>query len=952
MSGYQGMRWFKCDLQVQTPEDGRHWDHEDAGLWLGSPKERQERDLQEKARRYLRRCHEVGLEVIGVTDHNFCGHREHRKRFLTHLIEQNRTVAGELGRNPLWIFPGFEVDIGYHVLCLFPPLRKADPGLDRVCDVLTHLGLRPENRFNGTDPKDLRREGRYVSLSEILQVVQEEHKGIVIAAHAFGRNGIAYGDGTYAGDFQNEDLLAVEVSSASMSSRERSVLEARDGKWARSRPLARIMSSDAKSTLADEAGAPKPNSLGYRSTWIKMSEPSIEALRQAFLDWRSRIRLESGDPRVVKHDRIKSLSVQGTVFLEDQEVFFSPHLNCLIGGRGSGKSSLFESIRFALRREDDPAASGQIARIRATLPPDALLRLTWSERDNSTGAPGPEDTFEYRPSGGRSQVVSRAVSDASTIFQGLGAQVFSQREISEVAKTADFLLRLVDDLVGPKLRDLRQQETELKDRIKALQNQEQTLERLNAEVSALDQEVQELERRWTARAAVQEEQKRHRAAQEALRYLEQLENRTRGLESDLAQWAADLVEGHAPLGSAVKSWPESAFFEALDEETEKAKQQLAEDIRQAAVRYRARIQELTSRSPSWPAVQEAVTAAEQAFRDACSRQGLQPQDLEQLFQLDQQRRAKSLELESRRSRVAEIERAVQGSGELRSKLLEVWRYQTQARKDEIGSVLDSEAIPKVTVLAEGQQQRKRPTLEIHIGFQSDRADFLRHWYELAPPDARTRLGKQWDELGEAAFTEFQSADSGSPWEVVQRWLQGTSPTPPLAPDVLSSFREHLLSRRRETWDAKQLVRIQDDVDLVLYRSDGTKAGSLRQNQLSDGQRNTAILMLLLASGQGPILIDQPEDELDSSFIFEQLVPLLREIKNRRQVIVVTHNPNLPVNADAELVYALQAKAAGGRARGVVRAQGGLDRQEVKQAVLDIMEGSEEAFRQRREKYHF
>ncbi|HWN45134.1 MAG TPA: hypothetical protein VNW71_23115, partial [Thermoanaerobaculia bacterium] len=83
MSGYQGMRWFKCDLQVQTPEDGRHWNPEDP-LRLGAP--RPEQDLQEKARQYLRRCHEVGLEVIGVTDHNFCGHRQPRERFLAHLI--------------------------------------------------------------------------------------------------------------------------------------------------------------------------------------------------------------------------------------------------------------------------------------------------------------------------------------------------------------------------------------------------------------------------------------------------------------------------------------------------------------------------------------------------------------------------------------------------------------------------------------------------------------------------------------------------------------------------------------------------------------------------------------------------------------------------------------------------------------------------------------------------
>jgi ABC-type cobalamin/Fe3+-siderophores transport system ATPase subunit len=119
-------------------------------------------------------------------------------------------------------------------------------------------------------------------------------------------------------------------------------------------------------------------------------------------------------------------------------------------------------------------------------------------------------------------------------------------------------------------------------------------------------------------------------------------------------------------------------------------------------------------------------------------------------------------------------------------------------------------------------------------------------------------------------------------------------------------------------------------------------------RLSEGQRNTALLGLLLAQGSGPIIIDQPEDELDANYIFSDLVPFIRTIKSRRQLIIATHNANLPVNADAELIYAIEAKDG----RGHLLAQGGLDRAEVTLAVLDLMEGSEEAFKRRSEKYHF
>lgn len=949
MSGYQGMRWLKCDLQVQTPEDGRHWDPEDS-LKLATP--RNEEDLQEKARRYLKRCHEVGLDVIGVTGHNFCNHRNERLRFLTHLIEQNATVAQETGRAPLWIFPGFEVDIGYHMLCLFPPLERST-GLDRICDVLTELGAGPGSRFDRSGPCDLRRDGRHLSLAELLRKVQGEDGGIVIAAHAFEEKGIAQ-DARYADDYRNEELLCVEVSGFALSKRERAVLEETSGKWARpNRPPAYICSSDAKSTLTDPEGRPKPNSLGYRSTWIKMSKPSIEALRQAFLDPEARIWRAASDPRPVRFGRIASLAVRGVAFLEDQEVFFSPAFNCLIGGRGSGKSSVFEYIRLTVRKEDDPAAADQVSRIRSTLTQESRLTLRWLQEDDAAGAPGLEDLFEFDPTLAKARIASRDVVDAATVFRSLGIQMFSQRQITAIAGGPAYLLELVDSLVEPRLQDLRREEREIRERVRELQQQRRNLERLEGERRALEQEVEELERKWKVRSAVQEEQARQRRSQEAQRYLDDLAARSARVVRDLGSKAQDFLDSHASLGSAARSWPEAEFFEALDVAVERAEQQLAKEVQAAADHFRARIEELTERSSHWPEVQSSIRAAEEDFQDACIRQGLAPEDLQQLLQIDLQRRAKALDLESKRAQEASARRAAEDLDAAWAQLHAIWKEETKARRGEMERILESEAVPKVPRLEGGRAAGTRPSIAVRIVYSGDREDFLKSWRELAP-DARTRLGKQWEDLASAAFEAFlsDSPRATSPWEVVDSWLEGRMGSPSPLSEVLPALREHL-SNKREDWEDKLVVRVRDSVDLILYRSDGSEAGSLRRKQLSDGQRNTAVLTLLLASGRGPILIDQPEDELDSNFIFQQLVPLLRKIKGERQVIVATHNPNLPVNGDAELVYALSAEASvGGAVRGVVRAQGGLDREDVKASVLDIMEGSEEAFRQRREKYHF
>lgn len=181
---------------------------------------------------------------------------------------------------------------------------------------------------------------------------------IVIAAHSDQNDGLL-GDPRHIEDYKNKKLLALEVTANPPVRRILDIVEGRDRAWARPdcHP-AYVMSSDAKSLKTDDQGQPVANSLGYRHTWLKMSKPSIEALRQAFLDPLSRIQLQGARPSDAKvHPRITKVSVRGAKFLEDQDVHFSEGFNCVIGGRGSGKSSLLEYVRFAIG-PDEPASKG------------------------------------------------------------------------------------------------------------------------------------------------------------------------------------------------------------------------------------------------------------------------------------------------------------------------------------------------------------------------------------------------------------------------------------------------------------------------------------------------------------------------------------------------------------------------------------------------------------------
>ena len=107
-------------------------------------------------------------------------------------------------------------------------------------------------------------------------------------------------------------------------------------------------------------------------------------------------------------------------------------------------------------------------------------------------------------------------------------------------------------------------------------------------------------------------------------------------------------------------------------------------------------------------------------------------------------------------------------------------------------------------------------------------------------------------------------------------------------------------------------------------------------RLSLGQKQSVLLALMLSvDTDRPLIIDQPEDNLDSEFIYRTLVPVLRRAKERRQVIVVTHNPNIAVLGDAEQIIVLKSNAD----RGKIVSRGSIDHPETRGYACAILEGA-------------
>ena len=940
-SNYKGMRWLKCDLQMQTPADALHW----AGDRLAAGNE------AATAKAFAEACYEQRLEVVGITDHNFLS-----MNFIPHLQSAFEEVEQKYNHK-ITMFPGFEFEAdvgkGMHVLCLFEP----GTSIDDIDHILTECGVGRPRIVGGRLAKSTKR------LPEILSVVQKPNpdgtwRGVVIIPHVFEDSlfdNERISKWLQQEEYRNPDLLAVEVPKpiSQMSSAFQKLFRSGEDcheEWKRIRPIATIMSSDNKKLVeVDKDGKPAPNSIGYRYSWIKMSAPSIESLRQAFLDHDSRIILpedvttDTHPAQRIRQAAIKSISIKNVAFLADQEVHFSSNMNCVIGGRGSGKSTLLEYLRIILGKDKskdlDDGTTERIERVRDTLKdPRAEVEVCW------TSADGVEDRIVWQK--GSLNVQCRDLADPETFFNSLPLRFYSQQQLNRLTESktddgsvrqAQRLLELVDGFTKSELDDLAAREHRLKLQVQDAFSNLRKAKTFEKDFRRLKQELQELDRQWKARSEIQEDARRHQLLKAEAGYLEGLMGTPGKQFTDIATMAEAIAEAHVPF-PAIDS-PHAIWFRQFDDNVKAAKDSLAKAIRDAIEQFETDVDDIKASDPVWSEIQKELDQADAEFSEACAAKGLTPDDVGHLQEINLSRASKKREIDETSNEIQRLTEAAGDTGLLMQQLHQIWREQFQKREEA------AERANDLAVLNEGKQR----FVEVSAKYQQDHKSFRELWHTFAPSDGRTRLGKNWENCGETLYKLFVEQEGAeSPWQVLEGRLSTEQSS--AGPDFRSYSQELFqhIQDNLERWEKLRCSRVQDTVDMKLFRADGSTAGSIAEGSLSDGQRNTAALALLLAQEGGPLVIDQPEDELDSNFVFRELIPMLRKVKSKRQLIMATHNANLPVNGDAELVYAFEARSG----KGESLACGGLDQANVTKAVLDVMEGTEEAFRRRREKYNF
>lgn len=950
MSEYKGMQWFKCDFQMQTPGDRLHWDKDDPAYL------RSKEDLGASVEAYLKRCHDVGLQMICVTDHNLAG-----LDYLVALREHNAKVAYNENKQPLTILPGIEVEIqqglGIHMLCIFD--ERMDPV--QLNDVLTELGLPTDKRFNDSNQPN----PAPVNYSELLDIVQGEYGGVVIAAHPSAAKGFLNESFTTE-NFQQElftdsRLLAIEVPKPLNQLSEGWQKLLSNGKdcnpeWKRERPLALVMSSDCYRLKESEQEGAKAH-IGKRFTWVKMSKPSVESIRQAFCDPGSRIRLTSTSPKDQRtHSSIRKLKIKAVGFLDDQTVNFSPHLNCIIGGRGSGKSTVLEYLRLALSRKYPKSVHNSVERIKRTVHEGSSIRVEWS------GYGKENDVFEYKNKvntrgepEGIVELVNREVDDLDTVLRTLDIRFISQSELSALSKVnvekselggagaPTYLLELIDEICSDELEQAKRNSSQVKEQVQGLLKSRSYLEDRQEETRKLQQEIYERKRALESIEEVKAEYADYQKAQTAETFIARMEKGVKDWSEHLTLFASKkprVFEGEA---TSFDEWPAGEHIRDAYLELRADMETLSEYVSSKAEELLGLVDREVEHGGRLEKAKAILAQTKGRFVEKCKEHDLDENQIAMFEQISEELTRKESDLAQNEDSIVSLKSDVDQLAQKFDELHAAWKVETDTRERIIKNNLEQAGIPMV-MLDDG---RESPFVDFSVEYLGNESAFLKAWEELTPKKT-TVLGREWIDVGKEFYRAFlASEENTTPWKIADDYIRGELC---IELDVDERSKEriapHLLESERTLWEDKLTSRIPDKVDIRLYREDGTCAGTLTGSGLSDGQKNTAVLALLLANGTGPIIIDQPEDELDSAFVYQQLVPLVREVRNRRQVIFATHNANLPVSGDAELVYALKTE----NGKGVMRTEGGLDRNDVKQAILDIMEGSKAAFERRQEIY--
>lgn len=892
-----GANYHLCDLHVHTPGDEGYSIPEDIDINTEDGKE-------EFSNQFVQSSLDKGISVIGITDHN--------------SVEWVDRIREAARGTKLTVFPGFEISAksgkeGIHLVCLFDP----DASKDELDDIITQLGLpRDDRQREDGDYKVCERD-----LSSTISLVIE-NGGLPVAAHMDSDSGIL---NSMKGELRvrawtDPNLLAGELPKArseyDLGTFAGKVVQNEADVYERDRPIAIIHSSDSRS-LSD---------IGSRSTYIKLSSLSIEGLKQAFLDWGSRIRHPDYLPEEEFSKLIAARWTGG--FLDGLSIRFNENLNCLIGGKGTGKSTVLETLRYAFDKEPEHE---EIRKDHKSIVDEVFK--AGSEIEVLVEKHEPDlSRYLIRRAHNEEPVVYRWDDEANDRGEPLrdlspddilpGLEIYGQKEILELSRDSSIQINLLKWFVGKEVQD--KFEREEKSVQKRLRRNADNIIKTREDISDLEGKQETLSKLRERKRQYDEiglkEQlkiKRYTIKEESLfdRSVDELSE----LETAIDEFANSDANLTFLDGEEIEDLPHNEILEQLKDNFSDLDETVGSSIEKIREEISSTEAEITDLKDEWKAEKAEI---EEDIQEKLRELDKNDIDVDDYLKIERRIADLEPEVEKRETLEEDVEE-LQGEREELLDQLEDNRRSYFQELDDAASVINDEL--------EG-------IIHVEITYRGNRSDYQEELSELKSGARKNQLENLVDHPD---FTprRFGRAARNGVDDMSEQF------------DIRESTARNLVEEcSDEDLFRLESIRVPPSITIEFNVGTGGDHQYKPTQELSVGQRCTAILLLILLHNPYPLLVDQPEDDLDNSFVYSEVVERLRFEKERRQFVISTHDANIPVLGDAELIQVLEARSGSLVVDECIH--GSIDNTSMRTPVETILEGGREAFMRRKEKYGF
>lgn len=876
-----GSKWWKFDFHCHT---------------MGSD-DYKDKDIL--ARDWLLAQMNKEIDCVAITDHN--------SGFLIDVLKQELELMRKEnveGYRELTLFPGVELSItgGFHLLALFDPqCNKED--IDKIIHKADYNGT--IGCSDGVTNK---------SFTEVIDIINSNN-GIAIPAHVDKESGLftVRKGTTLKTDLKAKPLLAMQVCDFSY-------VEPQVYKESNLN-LTKIRGSDSHSL----------DTIGSNYSWVKMQNADINSLKLALHDGDDGINnnIDSKPNDLSSRFYIKNIKIENTLKMGNGKpaiIEFSPWLNSIIGGRGSGKSSVINFLRMVTNNRDFPEES-QIKFDEFSQSYDKETGLGMM-RDNSsiecelyTDETAIKLVYkdgviqEFKKDENQNWIIEDFIGNIEERFP---IRIFSQKQIYNMTKDSISVIQLIDKYIEKSKweqdkNDILSKYISIKSDIKTTKTKLDYLKERKAQLRDITRKINVFETKMTPELRL---------------------NRDKFLKIDKS--LDQYFQATGKILDTIENQPlelEAKFLDELDP----ISASLLKSFDEKWKNYSVMIKNFT-------------TEMKKDFTEVQSELILSPYTKDKEANQNEYRKIiDELEKEGISTSVVEIENLLKEQEQLQTEIEEIDNIEMELNKLRISSeelfqtyVLHEKSLRAMRneVIETWNEKNKALRIQlIELGNEKIAESTLRSLIGNDKPKFQKDIFDK-DTSKKGLLDRFYSSEDK--WEaqkiLVSRVLESdsiqTNDLSKIFIKNLTQWRSNNIENvaKLETWFPE------DDVQLTLLvdkREQNIKAGS-------EGERTAAMLSLLLSLEDTPIVIDQPEDDLDTRRITDLVVTGIRSVKERQQIIVITHNPNIPVNGSAEQV--IQMNFAGGQIN--VHASGGLQDENIREAICDVMEGGREAFNNR------